>query len=131
MSHGVRFVLSSRRRNTRCALVTGVQTCALPIARWGHPESRHSRSAWRRAAFRPSQSWVVLLTAASSAAAAACSAVRRERPLPTAGGDRKRGGVGKIVSGRVDIGCLRFLTKNTQYLVRQCYSDIILIVLVK
>src|SRR3546814_8061987 len=29
----VRFVLffSSRRRHTRCALVTGVQTCALPI----------------------------------------------------------------------------------------------------
>src|SRR3546814_2008762 len=24
---------SSRRRNTRCALVTGVQTCALPISR--------------------------------------------------------------------------------------------------
>src|SRR3546814_5783369 len=33
----VRFVLvffffSSRRRHTRCALVTGVQTCALPIS---------------------------------------------------------------------------------------------------
>src|SRR3546814_4595369 len=25
------LVLSSRRRHTRCALVTGVQTCALPI----------------------------------------------------------------------------------------------------
>src|SRR3546814_1878946 len=25
------FLFSSRRRNTRCALVTGVQTCALPI----------------------------------------------------------------------------------------------------
>src|SRR3546814_708003 len=30
------FVFSSRRRHTRCALVTGVQTCALPIWR-GHP----------------------------------------------------------------------------------------------
>src|SRR3546814_4442633 len=38
------FFFSSRRRHTRCALVTGVQTCALPIyipdeaevrARWG------------------------------------------------------------------------------------------------
>src|SRR3546814_5852800 len=28
------FFLSSRRRHTRCALVTGVQTCALPIC---HP----------------------------------------------------------------------------------------------
>src|SRR3546814_5685299 len=27
----LRFVFSSRRRHTRCALVTGVQTCALPI----------------------------------------------------------------------------------------------------
>src|SRR3546814_8376049 len=26
------FVFSSRRRQTRCALVTGVQTCALPIS---------------------------------------------------------------------------------------------------
>src|SRR3546814_6522789 len=25
------YVFSSRRRHTRCALVTGVQTCALPI----------------------------------------------------------------------------------------------------
>src|SRR3546814_1829235 len=27
------FFFSSRRRHTRCALVTGVQTCALPIYR--------------------------------------------------------------------------------------------------
>src|SRR3546814_5276061 len=37
-SHFV-FFFSSRRRHTRCALVTGVQTCALPIyggcAWWG------------------------------------------------------------------------------------------------
>src|SRR3546814_1662618 len=36
------FVFSSRRRHTRCALVTGVQTCALPIlcliiAPWNYP----------------------------------------------------------------------------------------------
>src|SRR3546814_5272938 len=28
----VDFFFSSRRRHTRCALVTGVQTCALPIS---------------------------------------------------------------------------------------------------
>src|SRR3546814_4961181 len=33
------FFFSSRRRHTRCALVTGVQTCALPIS----CRSRHSR----------------------------------------------------------------------------------------
>src|SRR3546814_10175582 len=31
------FVFSSRRRHTRCALVTGVQTCALPIWRRAAP----------------------------------------------------------------------------------------------
>src|SRR3546814_9279883 len=31
------FFFSSRRRHTRCALVTGVQTCALPISRSGGP----------------------------------------------------------------------------------------------
>src|SRR3546814_3166895 len=29
------FYFSSRRRHTRCALVTGVQTCALPISARG------------------------------------------------------------------------------------------------
>src|SRR3546814_1196438 len=37
------FLCSSRRRHTRCALVTGVQTCALPIsdehAAWSAPPS--------------------------------------------------------------------------------------------
>src|SRR3546814_3340157 len=30
------FFFSSRRRHTRCALVTGVQTCALPISCLSH-----------------------------------------------------------------------------------------------
>src|SRR3546814_3127360 len=30
---GCVFFFSSRRRHTRCALVTGVQTCALPICK--------------------------------------------------------------------------------------------------
>src|SRR3546814_1023276 len=30
------FFFSSRRRHTRCALVTGVQTCALPISDIAH-----------------------------------------------------------------------------------------------
>src|SRR3546814_5084717 len=32
------FFFSSRRRHTRCALVTGVQTCALPISNDNHNE---------------------------------------------------------------------------------------------
>src|SRR3546814_2058225 len=38
MTCGYQFCFSSRRRHTRCALVTGVQTCALPISRMGLPE---------------------------------------------------------------------------------------------
>src|SRR3546814_18018255 len=34
------FFFSSRRRHTRCALVTGVQTCALPICTASHPASQ-------------------------------------------------------------------------------------------
>src|SRR3546814_4608338 len=47
------FFFSSRRRHTRCALVTGVQTCALPISVFrrnqiaspGVPFSRKRRAA--------------------------------------------------------------------------------------
>src|SRR3546814_6101378 len=43
----VLFFFSSRRRHTRCALVTGVQTCALPISprrRGGGPGATADRS---------------------------------------------------------------------------------------
>src|SRR3546814_19070562 len=33
---------SSRRRHTRCALVTGVQTCALPISIWHAAEAANA-----------------------------------------------------------------------------------------
>src|SRR3546814_4704995 len=43
------FFFSSRRRHTRCALVTGVQTCALPIllkkVNW---QGYADESAWSR-----------------------------------------------------------------------------------
>src|SRR3546814_11862387 len=41
------FFFSSRRRHTRCALVTGVQTCALPISSplHGHYISPHGTGA--------------------------------------------------------------------------------------
>src|SRR3546814_4318835 len=34
------FFFSTRRRHTRCALVTGVQTCSLPIWGWRAPARR-------------------------------------------------------------------------------------------
>src|SRR3546814_8692044 len=38
------FFFSSRRRHTRCALVTGVQTCALPISLHFNAESEKASS---------------------------------------------------------------------------------------
>src|SRR3546814_1255565 len=45
------FFFSSRRRHTRCALVTGVQTCALPIS-----------------SLREMPAWILLLAASFAAA---------------------------------------------------------------
>src|SRR3546814_9211040 len=58
------FFFSSRRRHTRCALVTGVQTCALPISAAGplvcpkpSPDSKPGcvrcaiHATWQRGAF--------------------------------------------------------------------------------
>src|SRR3546814_8459852 len=40
------FFFSSRRRHTRCALVTGVQTCALPICRYWRAASEADQKAF-------------------------------------------------------------------------------------
>src|SRR3546814_13510645 len=42
------FLFSSRRRHTRCALVTGVQTCALPILNSGDDGCLASRKFLQR-----------------------------------------------------------------------------------
>src|SRR3546814_10762757 len=54
------FFFSSRRRHTRCALVTGVQTCALPIC--GRPANEtlpaaRCRSRAARPCARKRASW--------------------------------------------------------------------------
>src|SRR3546814_9053737 len=43
----VSFFVSSRRRHTRCSLVTGVQTCALPIC-CASRDGRTRPGIWRR-----------------------------------------------------------------------------------
>src|SRR3546814_15643133 len=114
-------VFSSRRRHTRCALVTGVQTCALPIP---------SRSR------RRGEDWPV--SSAPQACACRRSAVEtraaaRERERASLGGEGERvravhparGGVdgngvgwGTGESVRVDMGVRRIITKKiTQELV--------------
>src|SRR3546814_6898817 len=47
------FVFSSIRRHTRCALVTGVQTCALPILR-ASMNFDAMRTTWR-----PNKAWSI------------------------------------------------------------------------
>src|SRR3546814_10736878 len=44
------FFFSSRRRHTRCALVTGVQTCALPILPLDYLGERKTRETRIKAA---------------------------------------------------------------------------------
>src|SRR3546814_18131512 len=83
------FFFSSRRRHTRCALVTGVQTCALPI--YHHPDdgAREQRQGDDRAPAHalPSMRWPS----------------RR---------DRKSVVEGKNVSVRVDLGGRRIIKKK-------------------
>src|SRR3546814_9020886 len=56
----VRFFFSSRRLHTRCALVTGVQTCALPIYREAYRQlltevTPYLRSSARRMGIPPAE----------------------------------------------------------------------------
>src|SRR3546814_8899613 len=88
------FFFSSRRRHTRCALVTGVQTCALPIY---HFLARHP---FRRdhAARRAADHSAVSLRGGDD---------RRRQRL-----DRKRVVSGKSVSVRVALGGSRIIKKK-------------------
>src|SRR3546814_2712495 len=114
------FFFSSRRRHTRCALVTGVQTCALPIwsewadaRRWPAPHRagrpllqtprRAMSSVGGRTAFSATQS----------------GRAGRRRPAPSSGRggrcatDRKRVVEGKGVLVLVDLGGRRIINKKT------------------
>src|SRR3546814_5763141 len=69
------FFFSSRRRHTRCALVTGVQTCALPICR-----SQRS-SAVMKSLRDGSGRWQPERLAVSSVARSAAPRVAFDRPM--------------------------------------------------
>src|SRR3546814_13270185 len=56
------FFFSSRRRHTRCALVTGVQTCALPILR--PPQTGSNPPNGRLSWIRPTRMMVTMGAAA-------------------------------------------------------------------
>src|SRR3546814_7159339 len=90
------FFFSSRSRHTSCALVTGVQTCALPISRdhRGGPD----RCCVCRASPRG---------CSQKSAHTLRSQTRNARP-----GDRKSVVSGTSVSVRVDLGGRRIIKKK-------------------
>src|SRR3546814_11003219 len=55
------FFFSSRRRHTRCALVTGVQTCALPISITGQFRVRGEAIGGQFRSFGPDSEELLLL----------------------------------------------------------------------
>src|SRR3546814_14182047 len=89
------FFFSSRRRHTRCALVTGVQTCALPIspARLAARPSGAMRRAGRRRQVRALLEGVAR-GGGGRRGAADLHALRRCRAAP-----RRRGAVGGRLHG--------------------------------
>src|SRR3546814_6814212 len=95
MSHGMcdwsfsSFVFSSRRRHTRCALVTGVQTCALPICAKGAGGGDHALGL---AAAEPEAAVGVEVAEVAHAVDDAGTSARCARALtPTLSRKRERG----------------------------------------
>src|SRR3546814_2969631 len=95
------FFFSSRRRHTSCALVTGVQTCALPIS----GRRRPSRRPWQELRLDDPEGRVVQ---------PAMDSVRRPDAGESFRGrkDRKSVESGKSVSVSVDIGGRRIIKKK-------------------
>src|SRR3546814_6995848 len=60
------FFFSSRRRHTRCALVTGVQTCALPIFQPLSADDAAIVSKWLRVALAAEASGLLHAAIASA-----------------------------------------------------------------
>src|SRR3546814_17112926 len=115
---------SSRRRHTRCALVTGVQTCALPISRPAvasrHGGGRQRRPRGRRSPFQlPTEEGPRFrrrLAAGGGGGRRRRHAQRAARPghdsRPPPGRDRNNVAEGKGVTVRVDLGGGRLMKKK-------------------
>src|SRR3546814_5875540 len=112
---GIIFFVSSRRRHTRCALVTGVQTCALPIyspgmSPLGTGEVRNAlglKTRWHSAVPDGPAQMAPIMVAAMAVATGQARHVLCFRALTER--DRKSVVSGKSVSVRVDPGGRRII----------------------
>src|SRR3546814_11817025 len=112
------FFFSSRRRHTRCVLVTGVQTCALPICRARTPRRESCRGSGSGACPRCPRSpppsrpgWCAPRTRGRSAGRRRRRARSRGRRA-SARPDRQSVVLGKSVSVSVDLVGRRTLKKQ-------------------
>src|SRR3546814_20704494 len=128
----VYFFFSSRRRHTRCALVTGVQTCALPISSsdsvvpaWAVTVPSMTRPGSATLATRTSipgdrpvvaASWWVTSRTGPTAgvrAVAEVAAMHLRTSASRAKAERKNVGSRKRVAGRLELGGCRIRKKKT------------------
>src|SRR3546814_15107071 len=111
------FFFSSRRRHTRCALVTGVQTCALPILLAGRSRPQRSQSGRISSMYLfPNIEIEDFKAAASRTASQIISTTRSTCPASSRSEERR---VGKSVSVRVDLGGRRIIKKKKQRTIRE------------
>src|SRR3546814_19130900 len=115
------FFFSSRRRHTRCALVTGVQTCALPISPRAPDRGRLGDRGCCRYGAERGDGPPCTAPARDGTELARDRGERRRRGHAL--GDRTSVVEGKRGSGRVDLGGCRFIKKkttniNTDYLIK-------------
>src|SRR3546814_7814810 len=99
------FFFSSRRRHTRCALVTGVQTCALPIFEAIWLDAERGRAGQDMLPQRDTRiGGNVDLIGQLAREAEADQAQRHAVEIGLETADRKKVVEGKSVSVRVDLG---------------------------
>src|SRR3546814_12648517 len=107
------FFFSSRRRHTRCALVTGVQTCALPIF---VPTIRSDGGSLSLTAgyVRFDSNSFGTITNPARGTAGAGSVTFKADTIDMVGRSEERR-VGKEWSVRVDLGGRRIIKKKNQH----------------
>src|SRR3546814_14351776 len=120
------FFFSSRRRHTRCALVTGVQTCALPISNLKLPETSFDDALFCSHCIPMGQT---LNNSAGRIGVNGHPLTREQEEIlaqpPTRTRkwiDRKSVVEGKSVSVRVDLGGRRIIKKKKKKIFSHTYN---------